>query len=286
MKTNHFLDLKSFFQQKNEVRSIGGDFFVCEYRKGAIASYPIKSDMYVCSIGLQGYSKGQVNLLPFELVPQSLCITFPEYILEQGDISDDFRCLCIAISENFLSGLGLTYDFKTFLTIQDKPILKLTEKQFASVFKYYDMVYSVLGSTNPYKKEIVKHLTCAFFYGLGHYFFENNSNRELTNEEKLMQQFIKEVQLHYKQERKVLFYAERLHLSVGYLSTIVKKVSKRTATEWIDDYVILEAKALLKSRRMTIQQVSWELNFPSQSFFGKYFKRHTGVSPKEYKEKY
>ena len=101
----------------------------------------------------------------------------------------------------------------------------------------------------------------------------------------LMQQFIREVQIYYKQERKVLFYAKRLHLSSGYLSTIVKKVSGKTATEWIDNYVILEAKAMLKSRKMNIQQVSNELNFPSQSFFGKYFKRHTGMSPKEYKEK-
>lgn len=217
-------------------------------------------------------------------MPQSLCITIPGCILEQGDISSDFRCLCVVMSESFLGGLGLTYDFKTLLTIQDKPILELTEKQLASIFKYYDMAYSVLGSTNPYKTEIIKHLTCAFFYGLGHYFFENNSNRILSNDEKLMQQFIKEVQQHYKQKRKVIFYAEQLHISTGYLSTIVRKVSGRTATEWIDDYVILEAKALLKSGKTTIQQVSLELGFPSQSFFGKYFKRHTGVSPKEYRE--
>ena len=189
------------------------------------------------------------------------------------------------MSETFLNSLGLSFDFQTFLAVQDKPVLELTEKQYASVLKYYDMVYSVLGSTNPYKQEIVKHLTCAFFYGLGYYFYENNSSKELTNEEMLMQQFIREVQIYYKQERKVLFYAKRLHLSSGYLSTIVKKVSGKTATEWIDNYVILEAKAMLKSRKMNIQQVSNELNFPSQSFFGKYFKRHTGMSPKEYKEK-
>ena len=68
-------------------------------------------------------------------------------------------------------------------------------------------------------------------------------------------------------------------------STIIKRVSRKTAAEWIDDYVTLEAKALLKSTNLTIQQISDELNFPSQSFFGKYFKRITGLSPKEYREK-
>ncbi|KAA5414161.1 AraC family transcriptional regulator [Bacteroides cellulosilyticus] len=88
-----------------------------------------------------------------------------------------------------------------------------------------------------------------------------------------------------EKKEKVLYYADRLHLSAGYLSTIIKRVSGKTAAEWIDDYVTLEAKALLKSTNLTIQQISDELNFPSQSFFGKYFKRITGLSPKEYREK-
>lgn len=100
-----------------------------------------------------------------------------------------------------------------------------------------------------------------------------------------MNDFSKEVQLFYRKERKVLYYADRLHLSASYLSTVVKRISGKTAAEWIDDYVVLEAKALLKSTKLTIQQISDELNFPSQSFFGKYFKRITGLSPKEYREK-
>lgn len=285
MSAGCFLNMASFFQNKEGARNMGHDFYLVRYKKGGgVASYPIKSNLYVCSIGLQGYSEGQINLLPCSLKSQSICVTLPGYILEQGEISDDFECLSIAVSETFLNNLGLSFDFQTFLAIQDKPVLELTEKQYASVLKYYNMVYSVLGSTNPYKQEIVKHLTCAFFYGLGYYFYENN-RKELTHEEMLMQRFIREVQIYYKLERKVLFYARRLHLSSGYLSTVVKKVSGKTATEWIDNYVILEAKAMLKSRKMNVQQISNELNFPSQSFFGKYFKRHTGMSPKEYKEK-
>jgi AraC-like DNA-binding protein len=76
-----------------------------------------------------------------------------------------------------------------------------------------------------------------------------------------------------------------LSLTPKYLSQIIKASTGKSANEWIDEYVMLEAKALLKSTTMTIQQISDELNFPSQSFFGKYFKRCEGVSPKEYREK-
>jgi AraC-like DNA-binding protein len=79
-------------------------------------------------------------------------------------------------------------------------------------------------------------------------------------------------------------YADQLCLTPKYFSKVIKDNSGASASEWIDNYVILETKALLKSTNMTILQISDELNFPSQSFFGKYFKRVTGMSPKSYRE--
>ena len=81
------------------------------------------------------------------------------------------------------------------------------------------------------------------------------------------------------------FYAGQLHLTPKYLTTIIRKTSGRTAAEWIDDYVVLEAKNLLKYSTMSIQEIAYHLNFSTQSFFGKYFKQHTGTSPSRYKRK-
>ncbi|NLN95135.1 MAG: AraC family transcriptional regulator [Bacteroidales bacterium] len=68
------------------------------------------------------------------------------------------------------------------------------------------------------------------------------------------------------------------------MSQLIKQNTGKSVNEWIEDYVMLEAKALLKSTNMTIQQISDEMNFPSQSFFGKYFKRVKGISPREFKK--
>ena len=65
---------------------------------------------------------------------------------------------------------------------------------------------------------------------------------------------------------------------------VVKKVSGRTASDWIDEYVVLEAKQMLRTTTLTVQEVSRELNFANQSFFGKYFKKHVGMSPSEYRQ--
>lgn len=189
------------------------------------------------------------------------------------------------MSNDFINSLGLPYNFQTYMLLQDNPVLDLQSGQLEAMISYCTMVRKVIENKHPYQLDVIRHLTCAFFYGMGYYFHEISKNKILSNDEALMDNFSKEVQLSYKKERKVLYYADRLHLSAGYLSTIIKRVSGKTAAEWIDDYVTLEAKALLKSTNLTIQQISDELNFPSQSFFGKYFKRITGLSPKEYREK-
>ena len=96
-------------------------------------------------------------------------------------------------------------------------------------------------------------------------------------------QFMSELTKHYMQERSVGFYAGQLHLTPKYLTTIIRKTSGRTAAEWIDDYVVLEAKNLLKYSTMSIQEIAYCLNFPNQSFFGKYFRSHTGMTPSAYR---
>ncbi|MBM6670761.1 AraC family transcriptional regulator [Phocaeicola coprophilus] len=80
------------------------------------------------------------------------------------------------------------------------------------------------------------------------------------------------------------FYYEKLCLTPKYLTTVIKKESGVSAADWIERYVILQAQALLKSTDLTIQQISDKLNFSSQVFFGKYFKRLVGMSPKEYRK--
>ena len=117
----------------------------------------------------------------------------------------------------------------------------------------------------------------------------NDSILDLPNDKSRQQQiferFINEVNQHFIHDRNVYTYAERLCITPKYLSAIVRQVSGKSANDWINDYVVLEAKALLRVKWNTIKDVSNKLNFPNQSFFAKYFKQHTGMTPKQYKQK-
>jgi YesN/AraC family two-component response regulator len=106
-----------------------------------------------------------------------------------------------------------------------------------------------------------------------------------TRKDEIFHMFIREVEKNYKMERNVTFYADKLCISPKYLSSVIHDVSGRYATEWIDGFVILESKAMLKSNGNTIKEICNKLNFANQSFFAKYFKQHTGLTPKEYRNK-
>jgi AraC-like DNA-binding protein len=106
----------------------------------------------------------------------------------------------------------------------------------------------------------------------------------MTAQQELCERFINLVAENFKRERDIGFYADRLCTSNKYLSTLLKHNTGMTALEWIERYVVLYAKSCLSSTTMTVQQISDELDFPSQSVFGKYFKRVEGISPKTYRQ--
>lgn len=98
----------------------------------------------------------------------------------------------------------------------------------------------------------------------------------------MFDQFLRDVKDHCDRERTVAFYASRLYISPKYLSKVVMDVSGRHPTDWIRDHVLLNAKSLLRAGDYSVQQVSDMLSFPNPSFFGKYFREHVGMTPREY----
>jgi AraC-like DNA-binding protein len=106
--------------------------------------------------------------------------------------------------------------------------------------------------------------------------------KPVGRKEQIFNDFLALLEQYYTQERSISFYADRMCLTPKYLSTIVKEVSGKHGMQWIDEYVALEAKALLREGTMSVKQVSDKLNFPSQSMFGRFFKKMTGYSPKQY----
>ncbi len=111
---------------------------------------------------------------------------------------------------------------------------------------------------------------------------ESQGPSKASRRDEIVARFLCYVQENYREHRDLGFYAGLLGLSLKYMSHVIFEQTGRHPSQWIKDYVILDAKTMLRSGRYTVQQVAEELNFPNQSFFGKYFKEAVSVSPKKW----
>jgi AraC-like DNA-binding protein len=245
--------------------------------------YPTKIDFTVVLICLKGTIEGSINLVNYTFEANRLGIVFFDQIVQYHHISDDFSGLFIVLSKRFGDNLELNIKDSTsmFFYIQNNPVIPVNESEMALLLDYYSMLQKTVKMENNHRREIVKHLLHALLYSTDFVFQQHQ--RRATKMEELFTSFYNLVLLHHRASREVGFYADKLCLTPKYLSTVIKASTGKTAYQWINDYVILEAKALLKSGNMTVQQISDALSFPNQSFFGQYFKRHTGMSPSEYR---
>ena len=280
---NWQLELKD----KLDVVSIGSDFMLFKNAHILPAfKYPFKVDVTTTMICLRGSFKGFLNMQPNRIQAPCLNVILAGQILQYEEISDDFEGFFIVMSKQFTDNLfSSAYDrMSLYLSVKNRPYFPLNNEELELMKTYYGMLHKIASQKeNPNRLEIVKHLTLAFFHLTGSQMHKPIEEEKKSKQGVLLENFLGFVQKHHKEERSVDFYANKLCLTPKYLSTVIRQTSGKTAGEWIDEYVVLEAKALLKSTKMTILQISDELNFPSQSFFGKYFKRLTGMSPKEYK---
>lgn len=260
------------------------DYLIYDVTGRPLAEYSSKINTYGFFLCLQGRAEVSIDLMPFILSPGTLMVNVPGQFVTHRLVDSSLRGTCLVMTKHFIDSLALPYNFGMAIGIRETPVLELKPGELDAIQGYITMVRGLLQHERPYQAETLRHLTCAYAYSLGSYLYQMAEKRKLSGEESLMQRFLHEVRTHYKKERRVQFYARQLHLTAGYLSTLIRNISGKTASEWINSYVLLEAKVLLKHTDMTVQQISDELNFPSQTFFGKYFKRLEGMSPKKFRE--
>ena len=272
-----------------EVDSIGEDIILLD--KPIISSafeYPFKVDVTANIICIRGTTEGYINLKPYKTNGACLFTILPGQIMEYKSISEDFSGLFMVMSNKFSDSLmpNASERLPLSISVRENPVTPLSEESLDGMIRYFEMLRRIIRvKDHPHCLDVARHLTLAFFYGACVDFHPSGDNGKMTQHEMLVEKFLHLVQTHYKKERGLEFYASKLCITSKHLSKVVKANGSKSASDWIDEHVALEAKALLKSTNMTVEQISDELNFPSQSFFGKYFKRVTGMSPKEYKTK-
>lgn len=227
-----------------------------------------------------------VDFRTWSLSAPAVALFLPGQVVESMEVDDDFAGFGMVMSQEFTDSMNLPVSLQERLFIKDTQFYSITAEVLDVLTSVYRQVSSIIRQEdNPYREDVIRHLFSAYYYGLGYYMHGIQSQpTSMTAQQEKCEKFMSLVSQHFKEERGIGFYADRLCMTNKYLSTLLKQETGMTALEWIERYVVLYAKSCLSSTSMTIQQISDELNFPSQSVFGKYFKRVEGVSPKAYRQ--
>ncbi len=249
---------------------------------------PHKFDFFLFINHTSGGAKFKIDMEEYEVETGGNVITCtPGQIISLESVTPDFDADVMILSSQFMESL-LVYLKGTIpvrFGMMRQIVFKINEQAKQMQMIFIKAVQHVLKQTdNPFRLQMVQHVMMAIFYASdAPQSMSNKSDVIRSNADVLSKQFLELVKENFRKERQLKFYADALCITPRYLSRVVKECTGSSAADWIERYVVLEARALLKSTTMTIQQISDELNFPSQTFFGKYFKRRVGMSPKDYR---
>lgn len=223
--------------------------------------------------------------------PKTLMVLLPGHFIEGYHTSDSFRGFMLTASVGkFASALPLLSRLLVCsLYFKNDSIVELTDGELANQILLRDLLRRKINqSTGVYDSIVVDKLCEVIFYETMNIYFnriDGEFSTRCKRSELLFYNFVVNVEKNFMSERSVAFYADRLCVTSKHLSSVVKEISGRTAGDWIDSYVVNEIKRLLATTEMTIQEISCKMNFANQSFFGKYFKNNTGMSPREYRNR-
>nr|MCR5365540.1 helix-turn-helix domain-containing protein [Prevotella sp.] len=204
------------------------------------------------------------------------------------EVSADYHAELIVMSSDFQEDRkqDSTDAYRDNFHYLTQPHISLTDEQFDVIHQLFGLVRTISQTASATRDEKMTNLLNTIFLLLQDYRRENGiREHEPSPHEQIFTQFYQAITQHYAQNREVRFYANLFHLSPKYFATIIKQHTKTNALEWINGYVMVQAKILLRyKQQLTIQEIALKLGFADQAAFSRFFKSHSGMSPTEYRD--
>lgn len=251
--------------------------------------HPCRIDAVTILVCTSGTIDCSVNLRRYQIERNTILMILPPDIIQLHQASGVSLYAVVISSEYFNS---LLVDFgkrsESFLQIRQNAVAAIPHEYLHQLKRFYELMHDCILNPAMEGREIVRSLTRALIYAIMSFiltYCEKPLSTD-TRGKQIFDRFLALLNVHHLRERSVRFYADSLFLTPNYMSGAVKLYSGKSALEWINDYVVLEAKNMLGDTTMSIKEIAYRLNFTTQSAFGKYFKEQTGISPKHYRSRF
>ncbi|MDD4417421.1 MAG: helix-turn-helix transcriptional regulator [Bacteroides graminisolvens] len=241
---------------------------------------PYRANDWQVILVLEGSYTSRYNLLDVERTKGQLIIQRPGLLITHTKASSDVNLRTLSINPELLGNI----------TMQDYYLLfRLTEEQRKCVLSYFDLMEQQVKNYNLDVRILSDLGSSLLRYALqiGQESFgkkEKQSQETVSRNTLIFREFISLLNTHGTKEHKIAFYADQLAMTPNYLNSLIKQVSGQTIMSWINEYLIAEIKATLSHSDMSVENISDALYFPNSAFFCKFFKKHTGLTPSQYRK--
>ncbi|MGN0033641.1 MAG: helix-turn-helix domain-containing protein [Candidatus Limimorpha sp.] len=284
---------------KDNIIAIEDDLILAQHKNNIdleLLKYPCRINGFTFAYCRRGHFKCSINLKDYDIHDGMLVINKPDNIIQITPFNDEktVELIILAVSPKYMNTWrsDINKFFIDAIKVLNSPIIELTQEEIDLAIQYIRLIDNVINTDSAYKEDSIGYLLTSIFYLLGGFLkkrlvAEEESPKVATSSrhKRVFEMFIELVEKNHTKERSVGFYADKLCITPKYLSKIIKDVSGFSAPDIISKYVILEAQHLLRHSDLSIKEIADHLNFANQSFFYKYFKAHTGITPNSYRQK-
>lgn len=275
----------------NTPSSIDDDLLLFDkFEDVPLPTEPKRMQCLFVALCIDGQAQYTVDTNEYKVVKGDLIIITDGQVVGNYLLSPNCKGVAIMASDDFFHEiLKEVHEIsQLFLLTHTNPVLHLNKETMDKFcVSFANIKISVDNKEHHFRREVVLSMLKTLIYELGNEIWnvQRINEKKNTRAESIFANFIGLVEKNFRVERRVGWYAEKLCITPKYLSETVKLVSKKTPNDWIDSYVTLEIRVLLKNSSKSIKEIASDLNFPTQSFLGKYFKEHVGLSPSQYRKK-
>ncbi len=249
---------------------------------------PRRANCVILGVCLSGRAEYSLDTNDYVVEPGDIMVVNDGQVMDDYRVSPDLSGVGYFIESDFFNEIikGVHGLSSIFLFSRTHPVFHLRQEEVNAFRSYYELIKQKIDNTNHhFRTDVVRSLLMTMLYDMSDtlWRFREDHESQSSRAEIIFTQFLTLVEKNFREVRLVGWYAKQMGISPKYLSEMVKKASKRTPNEWIDKYVVLEIRLLLKNSTMSVMQIAQKMNFPNQSFLGKYFRERVGISPRKYR---
>ncbi|MES2620495.1 MAG: AraC family transcriptional regulator [Bacteroidota bacterium] len=249
-----------------------------------------RTNFHMLGLCTSGKIKMQINFKQYTVVPGMFMSVPPSASVSFVSKSKDFKVRMLLFEKSFLlkqTNNSELIETIGFLDSKGVTALKLNYEQTQLLIPLFNLVREKSESSDTFRDDIVRHLIFTLLYQCAGFYdnYTKFDNVVSSRKREIKNSFVQLVSKHCKEQHKLNFYADKLFITPKHLTETIKEETGKTAGTIIDETLLLEAKLLLNNKTKNIQEVSQVLHFASQTLFAKFFKRHSGFTPTEWRSK-